>query len=203
MGRTVTLVRLNSGKLVIHSTAPFLEEDVQVINELGEPGWLVEATNFHDTFARKGQAAFPGVPYLVPERFPAPKGVPTENLVEPDAWGGELNVAKIDGMPKINEHVFLHPSTKTLIVADLVFNMPPDTDAMSLRLLRWISGMTSYPDNSRLYRSLIKDRSAFETSLQTILSFDFTTVVVGHGVPIRERAKDQLAEALRARGFSV
>ncbi|MEM1296261.1 MAG: hypothetical protein AAGH89_12910 [Verrucomicrobiota bacterium] len=203
LGRTVTIIRLRSGKLIIHSTAPFPEADVAAFTDLGEPTWLVEATNFHDTFARQGHAAFPQLPYLVPEHFPTPKGVSTQELMMPDDWGDELSMVKVDGMPKINEHVFFHPSSKTLIVADLVFNMPPETDAMTLRLLRWISGMKTYPDNSRMYRALIKDRAAFEASLQQILAFDFETVIVAHGVPIRERAKDQLAETFRAQGFAV
>ncbi len=54
LGRTVTVVRLASGRLVIHSTAPFSAGDIQRIRELGEPGWLLDATLFHDSFAKEG-----------------------------------------------------------------------------------------------------------------------------------------------------
>jgi hypothetical protein len=36
--RNVTLIRLRSGKVSIHSTAPFSPEDVAAIRVLGEPG---------------------------------------------------------------------------------------------------------------------------------------------------------------------
>ena len=64
MGRTVTLIRLASGQLDIHSTAPFTAADVKEINALGQPAWLVEATRLHDTFAAAARAAFPALPYL-------------------------------------------------------------------------------------------------------------------------------------------
>ncbi len=38
--RNVTLIRLQSGKVVIHSTAAFTPADVAAIRALGEPGWL-------------------------------------------------------------------------------------------------------------------------------------------------------------------
>src|SRR4051812_9989042 len=40
--RNVTLIRLNSGKLVIHSTAPFSPEEIAAIRALGEPAWLLD-----------------------------------------------------------------------------------------------------------------------------------------------------------------
>ena len=72
MGRIVSLIRLNSGKVVIHSTANFTQDDVSEIHNIGTPGWLVEATCFHDTCSKTGRAAFQHLPYLV---FPGFKGV--------------------------------------------------------------------------------------------------------------------------------
>ncbi len=35
LGRNVTIVRLGSGKLLVHSSAPFSAQDVEAIRELG------------------------------------------------------------------------------------------------------------------------------------------------------------------------
>src|SRR5206468_2432768 len=51
--RNVTLLRLADGRVVVHSTAPFTEQDIAVIKRFGEPGWLVEATLMHDTFSKE------------------------------------------------------------------------------------------------------------------------------------------------------
>ena len=67
--RNVSVIRLGSGELVIHSTGPFSPKDVAAISALGTPGWLVDAMVAHDTFAKEGRAAFPTIPYLAPPGF--------------------------------------------------------------------------------------------------------------------------------------
>src|SRR4051812_45173463 len=67
--RNVTLVRLSSGEVVVHSTGPFTVEDIGAIQALGTPSCIVEAMLHHDTFANEGRAAFPAIPYLAPEGF--------------------------------------------------------------------------------------------------------------------------------------
>ena len=84
LGRNVTVIRLSSGDLVIHSTAPFPAEDVAAISAVGTPAFLVEAITLHDTFAKEGRAAFPDVPYLAPAGFSETVGFPTEPA-EPSA----------------------------------------------------------------------------------------------------------------------
>ena len=42
--RMVTVVRLRSGQLVIHSTGPFTPAEVAAISGLGRPGWLLAWT---------------------------------------------------------------------------------------------------------------------------------------------------------------
>ncbi len=80
-GRTVTLVRLASGEMVIHSTAPFTASDIAAIRRVGEPAWLLDATLFHDSFAQEGQRAFSELPYLAPQGFSKVSAVNTSPLV--------------------------------------------------------------------------------------------------------------------------
>src|SRR5205823_2704119 len=65
--RNVTLLRLADGRVVVHSTAPFTEQDIAAIRRFGEPSWLVEATLMHDTFAKQARAALPDIPYFAPD----------------------------------------------------------------------------------------------------------------------------------------
>ena len=197
MGRVVTLLRLESGKVVIHSTAEFTQEQVEEIRELGEPGWLVEATCFHDTCAKEGRKAFPDIPYLVPPGFKgAGRLVGMALSPAPREWGEELQVIELGGMPKVREHAFFHRPSKTLIVADLMFNLPPDVGRWTQMFLRATGGISDYPGMSRLFRFLIKDRTDFVSSIGRIAKLDFDKVVVAHGEPILENAKSRLLELL-------
>lgn len=201
-GRVVTVIRLASGKLVVHSTANFSPEHVAEIRELGEPGWLVEATNFHDTLAAKGRAAFPEIPYLAPSGFPGLKTGETGSLSAPvPEWDDALHVIELEGMPRVREHVLWHRPSKTLIIADLFFNFPPTASRWTLSFLRAVAGIREYPGMSRLVRFCIKDREAFSKSLQSVLALEIDRIVVGHGEPIEEDAKAKFAALMRRHGL--
>jgi hypothetical protein len=67
--RVVTLIRLSSGELIIHSTGPLTRSTVAEINALGTPAWMTDVMLRHDTFAKDGRTAFLNIPYLAPEGF--------------------------------------------------------------------------------------------------------------------------------------
>lgn len=201
MGRTVTVIRLRSGDLVIHSTGSFTASDITAIRLLGRPGWLVEATLSHDTFAIAGRNAFPGATYLAPEGFPVPGGTALSLQTIPPSWEDELEVLPLEGMPLVREHVFFHKPTRTLIVADLVFNFGAGSSAWMRRFFRVAGGIRSYPGMRRLFKLLIRDRVAFASSLQRLMQWDFDRLIVGHGEIIETDAKARVAMALAARGF--
>lgn len=203
IGRNVTVIRLASGDLILHSTAPFEDTDVEAIRDLGNPRWLVEATGFHDTFTKEGVATFPDLPYLVPEGFRAPGDVPTEPLAVPSEWKNEIQLFRIEGMPKVNETVVYHIPTKVLILADLIFNISPASSKWTRLGMLTISAVRPGPCMSRLYRSAIKDEDAFTESLKPIVALDFDTLIVGHGAPIREQPRQILKSELRSHGYNV
>lgn len=191
VGRTVTVLRLASGDLILHSTGPFSASDVEAIRRLGRPGWMVEATLFHDTFAAAGRKAFPDVPYLDARHSAKP----------PPAWRDDVAVLELRGMPKVREHVFLHRPSRTLIVADLVFNFGAGATSWTRQFFRWAAGVREVPGISRLFRACIRDRPAFSASIREMLSWDFDRLIVGHGDIVEHGAKGRLAAALARHGY--
>jgi hypothetical protein len=199
-GRVVTVLRLASGKLIIHSTAPFTPGDVAEIAALGEPAWLVDAMLRHDTFAEQGRAAFPRIPYLVPEGFSAAVKTNAGPLLPPPEWAPEVRVLLIDGMPAVREHVFLHVPSRTLIVADLVFNFAPSSGWTAF-FRRTLMGVKEQPDSARLYPMQVKDRAAYDGSIRELLTWDFDRIVVGHREVVETNGKDGLKRGLAAKGM--
>jgi hypothetical protein len=197
-GRNVTLLRLSDGRVVIHSTAPFTQKDVAAIRAFGEPAWLVDATLLHDTFAKEGSAALPGVPYLAPSGFKKVSGVATQPLDPPPSdWAGEIEVLRIEGTRK-NEHVFFHRQSRTLVVADLFFSFPAETRGWARFFARRIMGLPpSLFGVSRFFRMLINDKDAFERSIRRMLEWDFERVVVAHHQPLATAARAAVEGALR------
>jgi len=187
---------------VIHSTGPFTPEDVTAIQRLGKPGWLLEAIMWHDTFARRGREAFPNIPFLAPEGFSELVGFPTQPLIAaPAAWANELEVLRLEGIPRIQEHVVFHRPSGTLIVGDLLFNFGPETSPWTRFLVLCAVGSKHHPGMSRPFRMVIRDNAAFQRSMETVMRWEFDRVVVGHGVIIQSDGKRQLSDALKAAGF--
>jgi hypothetical protein len=200
--RNVTLIRLRSGKLVIHSTAPFSPEDVAAIRRLGEPGWLLDGILRHDTFAQEGRLAFPGIPYLAPEGFPELAGFATMPIVPaPIEWDGELLALEIQGAPEARDTALFHVPSRTLILTELVFNFGSDEPIWTELLLCAAVGVRHHPGMSRPVKAGVKDEAAFRSSLATILGWDFDRVIVGHGDVIENGGKAKLRSALAAAGF--
>jgi len=197
MGRNVTVIRLASGRLVIHSTAPFSVDEVEAIRAQGDPGWLVEATHFHDTCAAAGRRAFPDLPYFAPSGFPVRAAGETRPLSElSEETGGELEVLELAGMPRVREHAVLHRPSRTLIIADLLFNLDASAGAWTRGFLRLAAGLRDHPGQSRFFRHFIEDEAAFRESAESFLAWNFDRIVVGHGRPVLEDARATLRGAV-------
>jgi hypothetical protein len=200
--RNVTIIRLSSGKLVIHSTGPFTAEDVAEIRTLGEPGWILDGILRHDTFAQHGREAFGGIPYLAPEGFSETVGFPTEVIVPaPAEWSGELLALEIQGAPSARDTALLHVPSRTLILTELVFNFADHQPIWTELLLRVAVGGEHHPGMPRPVKASVTDEAAFKDSLEAILSWDFDRVIVGHGDVIETGGKEKLRAALEAAGF--
>ncbi len=200
--RVVTVLKLAGGKLLVHSTAPFGAGEVAAIRAMGDPLWLVDALLRHDTFAAEGRAAFPEARYFAPPGFAAGTGIVTESLLAPPPeWAGEIEVLAVAGVPDYGEFVMLHCASKTLVVGDLVVNFP-DGDGLWSELLFKLGAVGGHtqPGVTRPFKHAIEDEAAFLKSLETVLSWDFERIIVGHGEPVLTDAKGKLRRAFRDAG---
>jgi hypothetical protein len=201
--RNVTLLRLNDGRVVIHSTAPFTDEDIAAIYRFGEPAWLVEATLMHDTFAKEGHTAFRDLPYLAPDGFTKASGISTDSLHPPPSdWNGQIDVFRIDGM-RMNEHALFHRRSRTLVVADLFFSLPAETRGWPGFFARHFMRLPQLFGISAFFRLMINDRPAFERSVNALMQSDFEKVIVAHWKPLDTHAKPEVERALRDFGFPI
>ena len=200
--RNVTLLRLDDGRVVIHSTAPFNEQDIAAIRSFGDPVWLVDASLMHDTFAKEGRAAFPDLPYLAPDGFGEVSGISTGPLFPaPHEWAEEIDLIQIEGTRK-NEHAVFHRRSRTLVVADLFFSMPAETQGWPRFFGRHFMRLPRLFGISAFFRLVINDRPAFERSVLRLLELDFENLVVAHWEPLVGNAKPRVQQALRDFGFA-
>ena len=197
MERRVTIVRLRSGRVLIHSTGPFTPETVAAIRALGEPVALVEGTLFHDTFATAGRQAFPDVPYFAPGNDSAWNQGARPLAELPERTGDEIAVEPIDGVPAARENVVIHPDTSTAIVCDLIFNIQPPQPVWTALAFKYINGCYGRPGMTRLFRSMIRDKAAFRASVRRLLAHHhFERLIPGHGQILSSGAMEILQDEI-------
>jgi len=202
VGRRVTIVRLSSGDLVIHSTAPFTATQVDAISELGRPRFLLDGTTLHDTFSREGRAGFPDCPYLVPEGFPKKAAGPDARPLQ-DLEGltqGELQAIPVNGTRFLREYACYHPASRTLILCDLMLNLVR-AKGWTQWAMRHLAGVREWPAIDRPMRLAVRDREAFQESLQQIVQWDFQAVIFGHGERIPTDGERIFRQAMERAGF--
>ena len=202
IGRNVTVIRLGTGKLVIHSTAKFDEHDIAAVNALGEPGWLVEGMVDHDTYSSAGRNAFPEIPFYAPPTFQGSIGFNTKSLDSPpEEWSPELEVIPILGAPKMAEWVFFHHPSGTLIVCDLLFHFPEFENLWAKILMTPALGFNPAPGFSKRLKMAIKDKAAFSGSLEKVLELPIKRIVPGHGDVLETNAMERARETFGRAGL--
>lgn len=195
-----TVVQLGDARLLISPASALTPAQLR---ELGPISDLVAPSLLHAAGMPAAIAAFPAArrwgPVGAREKL---RDIAWTHLLGVDAWPYEAELARvsIDGMPKINESVFLHRASRSLIVTDLAFNLV-DAKGPGAWLFLHLFGTWRRFAVSRLFLSLLRDKSAFRASVQRIAALDFDNVAPGHGALVLGDAKSQLLEALRERGY--
>jgi hypothetical protein len=91
----------------------------------------------------------------------------------------------------LNEVVFYHPESKTLIITDIAFHFGPE-NSWETRLVGKILGGYQSLQPTLLEKWCLKDRSGVERSIRKVLEWDFDRVIMAHGSIIETSGKSML-----------
>lgn len=183
VGCRMTVVRLATGELVLHSPVRGTPELFDAVAALGIVGWIVAPNAFHHLFFLEWTARFPEAQTRVaPALHKKRKDLANFTSLDevPDAWGEELEVVRLDGLPTIGEYVFFHRPSATLIASDIAFNFGEESPFLTRWFVRFAGRLDELAPTA-LERILMRDRDAFRASMDKVLAWPFTRVVVAHG----------------------
>ncbi len=114
----------------------------------------------------------------------------------------EFQLHLIEGMPKVNEFIFYHPKSKSLIVTDFCFNLDNVTGLGPKIILSLFDTYKKF-GISKFFLKFIKDDLKFKKSVNELFNFDFDNIIVSHGSNIIGGAKDKLKLALLERKIII
>ena len=194
----MTIVRMPDNRLWLHSPVAIDDAMAAEINKLGEVAWLVAPNLLHHLYFKKAAARWPSAKtYCSPGLESKRKDIVFDHVLNelPAEWGDAFDMLRVDGVPKINECVFLHKQSQTLVVTDLVFNIAEPRGWQSWLLLT-MAGVKGRYGQSRVWRLFTKDRKAAGRTILQMLNWNFESVVMAHGAVVRSNAKQRTREGL-------
>lgn len=191
LGRQLVVVRLPGGGLWVHSPVPVTPALRAEVAALGAVRHVVGPNLWHDECLREFQAEHPAAlfhaaPGLAAQKKDVRFGAELSDTPHPD-WAGVLDQHLVRGMPRMNEVVFFHRASRSLIIADLAFNLR-DGPWWFARLMT-LYGLWNRFGPSPLEKWMMADKTAVRASLERILEWDFDRVIVGHGRNLEAGAK--------------
>jgi hypothetical protein len=196
-GARMTVVRLGDGTVLLHSPVPIDGALKSEIDALGDVGHIVAPNLFHHVHAGAAVARYPGAklhiaPGLAKKRPDLATGSVLSANQDP-SWRGEIEAIPIDGT-LLQETVFVHHPSGTLICSDLIENFASSDDWLTRNYLK-LSGIYGKPGLSRALRMAFRDKQAARRSIDSLLERPFDRISLAHGDPIAHGGKEAVRES--------
>jgi hypothetical protein len=198
----MVVVLLSDGSLWVDSPVPVPFETLRGITELGPVRYLVAATPRHVWRLEGWHTLFPEAELWTsrPTPFTLKKGhlplIATLGEMPNPAWADDLDQLAFKGSPLIEEVLFLHRASRTLILDDLI-QFHPSVKGKPLRnALFKLEGVSAPQGGVGLdIRLTFTQRELARRSLDKLLSWDFDKLIIAHGACIEKDAKPFVEQA--------
>ncbi len=196
--RVMTLVRLDDGRIVVHSAIALEDNAMAEIDAWGEPAVLLVPNGYHRLDAPAWVERFPNIEVLCP----AGARSKVEAVVRVDGdyadldVGEDLKIETLDGVAEAEGVLIVRsPSGTTLVFNDALFNMPHGT-GLAGWIFRYVTASTGGPRVPRLFRwFVVKDRAALGTHLERLANTpDLNRIIVSHHRMITDRPSETLRQ---------
>lgn len=199
IGTRTTVLRLDDGGVLLHAPGPLDPSTCAAIGEIGPVRYLVAPNLEHHLFLPAAREAFPEAEVVavagLAARHPSLRVDHVLDGALPSALAGQLAVRRLDGAPKLDEHVLYHAASRTLVGADLAFNLHGSTGFT--RFAMWLNGANDRLCVTRLARAaFIADARAAAASVRAMTeAWDIGRIVVAHGEVFEGDGNAALREA--------
>jgi hypothetical protein len=190
----MTVVRLSNGAIWVDSPIPASFADISEVASLGLIKYLIAATPRHVWRLEGWHTLFPEAQLWASPHTPMTLkkvDLPMTRILgdEPPAeWTDDLDQLLFQGNPFLEEVLFYHKRSRTLILDDLIQIGSLYKGPLSNTLIR-IGGVAEPGGVPTALRMSFTDRSRARRSLERLLALDFDKLIIAHGPCKQEGAK--------------
>ncbi|WP_126173594.1 DUF4336 domain-containing protein [Altericroceibacterium xinjiangense] len=199
----MTVIRLASGDLLLHSPTQYSPEMARQIEELGPVRHLVAPSIGHWTFLQDWEQAYPeAITWAVPglrNRFQVRRsGVRLDRdlgPVPPGAWSDEIEQGIIEGKG-FREAWFFHTPSRTLLLTDLIDNLEPEKLPAVSGMVMEAAMATSATTPAHARAAIKLGGAQAKASVRRLSGLAPERVIFAHGDWFAERGAERLRQAL-------
>jgi hypothetical protein len=198
----MTIVRLPSGQLWLHSPIAPDEGLVSTIRGMGDVAWLIAPSTLHYWYLPDWQALFPQARSFAPAalRGKARRALRIDEVLQDaalEAWRGSIDQCLVSNR-LLTEVDFFHEPSRTLILTDLIENFEADrVPGRCLRCAIRLGGAVD-PDGKAPYDmqfSFLGHRRELRQAVRRMIGWAPERIILAHG---RWYPRDGVAELERA-----
>ncbi|MEZ4394547.1 MAG: DUF4336 domain-containing protein [Polyangiales bacterium] len=195
-----TVVRLAGDALWVHSPCAPTDEVCAALDALGEVRWIVVPNRFHHLETPATAARYPRARVVGPSTAQArnPKVRVSTRADDPEVLAAtpELRPIALRGVPFLDETVFFHAASGSLIAADLLLSACA-RDHWTWRVAARLFGRYEHVSTPPDVKMLTRASAAVAASIEEMRALPVQRILVAHADPITERPVEQLVDAWR------
>jgi hypothetical protein len=199
MPTRMTVLPLDGGGVGLVSPVPIDDALAARVEALGEVRLLIAPNLLHHLYLGDASRRWPSARVLAPAALRAKRpDLRIDAALEdglPPELAASVRAVKVGGTPALDEHVFFHEASRTLVVTELVFNVTRPEGFMA-NVVLFLVGCHGRLGQSRAWRFMVKDRAAAAASARDVLSLRFETLIPAHGEIVEGDARAKLEAAL-------
>lgn len=203
VGTRMTIICLDNGDIIVISPIDVEEITIQQINQLGNVKIIIAPNCYHHLFLTNFKSIYPDAkiwaapglvakrPDITIDRTLNDRGtIGNFDEIEYLLFAGFQTIG-IGGSGVLNEIVFWHRTSKTLILTDTAFHFDASFPWQT-RLVAKIVGGDRSLEPTILEKLASRDKERVKRSIQQVLNWDFDRVIMAHGSIIEQDGKRQL-----------
>ena len=195
----MTVIRLADGSLFSHSAVPLTPAQQTALDALGPLRHIVAPSAMHHMFVPALARLYPqarlygtvGVLHKHPD-LPQMQLIPSD---ESAAWAGQLQCLPVNGIPMLDETLWFHPRSGSLIATDLLQCWQGPL-SLPVRMYLGLTGGHERLTVPRTIRLLVRDKAAVQACARQIESLPVQRVILLHNSVIADSPMQRLREAL-------
>lgn len=204
VGARMTVLRLNNRELVVISPIRASDTMASQLGELGTVQHIIAPNLYHYSFIARFKALYPNaVVWAVPGLQAKKPDLPISKIIKRDVrdlWDGleyifldGFRTLGLGGFDALNECVFFHAESRTLILTDAAVHFDESFPALTQFATRVLGGYKRLSP-TLLERLATTEIESVRKSVEKILDWDFDRVIMAHGTVIEKNGKEKFKE---------